>query len=118
MVEDATGNIAQLSSECSRSDLIIGKPTLKEEVFYGLPGDIVKTSIPIRKQDPAAVLVTILVMFGNVIGCNAYFKVEKTLHYTELRCVDVERQGSIRFASARRLTEDDGTYNYQTEAIA
>lgn len=58
------------------------KPTLKAEALQGLPGRIVNTVDPHTEADPAAILVNILVMFGNVIGRSAHFIVEETPHYT------------------------------------
>jgi Protein of unknown function (DUF3987) len=63
---------------------MIVKPTLSQTALYGLPGKIVATVDPYTEADPAAILVNVLVMFGNVVGRNPYFTVEQTPHYPNL----------------------------------
>ena len=58
------------------------KPVLSAKALQGLPGTLVRTIDPYTEAHQAAVLFTILVMFGNVIGRSAYFKVEESNHYT------------------------------------
>jgi len=55
-----------------------------EEAFHGLMGEIVRTLEPETEADPVALLVQGLVMFGNVVGRNAYLRVEDTPHYTNM----------------------------------
>jgi hypothetical protein len=52
-----------------------------EEAFHGLPGRIVRTIEPVSEADPTALLVQVLVAFGNVIGRAAYFDVESDRHH-------------------------------------
>ena len=82
--EQANGNTAERVSGSSALTPIPGKPKLEDDALYGLPGDIVKTVDEYTEADPAAILVNILVMYGNVIGRGPYFKVEETLHHTNL----------------------------------
>lgn len=82
--ERANGNALDFSTGTDGQAPTSGKPNLAEDALYGLPGDIVKTVDQYTEADPAALLVNILVMFGNVIGRSAFFKVEETLHYTNL----------------------------------
>ncbi len=42
-----------------------GWPRLRDEAFYGLPGDVVRALEPHTEADPAGLLVTFLSMFGN-----------------------------------------------------
>ena len=56
-------------------------PILAEDALYGLMGDIVRAIDPYTEADPVAVLVTLLVMFGNAIGTSPYFRVEFTKHF-------------------------------------
>ena len=53
-----------------------------EEAFHGLMGEIVRTLEPETEADPVALLVQGLVMFGNVIGRHAHYRVEGTKHFT------------------------------------
>jgi len=59
-------------------------PELADEALYGLAGEIASTIDPYTEADKVAVLVNILVMFGNVINANAHFLVEHTKHFLRL----------------------------------
>jgi 5S rRNA maturation endonuclease (ribonuclease M5) len=43
-------------------------PTLSLAAFHGLPGDIVRAIMPFTEADPAAMLTSALVAFGNAVG--------------------------------------------------
>ena len=45
-----------------------GRPTLRTEAFCGLAGKIVETIAPCTEADPVALLIQILVAFGNAVG--------------------------------------------------
>lgn len=51
------------------------------EAFAGLAGEIVRVIEPHTESDPAAILIQLLVGFGNLIGRSAYFAVESDRHY-------------------------------------
>ncbi len=53
---------------------------LEEAAHYGLAGEIVRTIEPHSEADPVALLVQLLVAFGNVIGHTPHFTVEATRH--------------------------------------
>ncbi|MBE0448816.1 MAG: DUF3987 domain-containing protein [Actinobacteria bacterium] len=59
-------------------------PTLSDTVLHGLAGDIVRAIEPHTEADPAAILISILTFFSNVIGATAYFTVEATRHHLRL----------------------------------
>lgn len=59
-------------------------PTLAEEAYYGLPGDIVRTIEPHTEADPIGVLMNLLCGFGNAIGRGAYFRVGADEHHLKL----------------------------------
>src|SRR5262249_46225914 len=63
---------------------IINDPTAKPEAFSGLPGRIVDTIDPYTEAHPMAILSNTMVMFGNVTGRSAHFRVEYTEHHTNL----------------------------------
>src|SRR5256885_1686501 len=46
------------------------------EAFHGLAGDIVQAILPHSEADPSALLVSLLIGIGNVIGRTAHFRVE------------------------------------------
>ncbi len=60
------------------------KPKLAEEAYYGLAGDIVKMIEPHSEADPAALLVNVIVAFGNAIGRGSFVQVEGTLHHLKI----------------------------------
>ena len=53
---------------------------LREEAFHTLAGKIVRTIEPHTEADPAAILVQLLVAFGNVVGRRPHFRVESDIH--------------------------------------
>jgi hypothetical protein len=67
-----------------------------QEAFHGLPGRIVRTIEPASEADPVALLVQILVAFGNIIGRGAHFQVEADRHYGNEFVVLVGRTSKAR----------------------
>jgi hypothetical protein len=57
---------------------------LAPEAFVGLAGDVVNGVAPHTEADPAALLLTFLVMAGNAIGRTPYASVGTTRHYLNL----------------------------------
>src|ERR1700752_454987 len=55
--------------------------------FFGPAGDIVRIIEPHSEADPAALLVQVLVAFGNCAGRAAHFSVEADRHYPNLNAV-------------------------------
>jgi hypothetical protein len=49
--------------------------------YHGLAGEIVQTLAPQTEADPAALLFTLMVMFGNAIGRKPYARVGGTRHH-------------------------------------
>ncbi len=77
--------------------------------FHGLAGEIVRTIEPHSEGDPAALLVSTLVAFGNACGRAAGFRVEGDFHATNLYAVVVGdtakgRKGTS-WGQVRRLFE-------------
>lgn len=64
-------------------------PQLEEEALYGLAGDVVRALRPHTEADPAALLVTTLVAFGNAAGHSAYAVAEGSRHTLNLYAVIV-----------------------------
>lgn len=62
-----------------------GIPELRRErALYGLAGEIVKAIEPHSEADPVALLLQILIAFGNLIGRTAYFEADGADHHTNL----------------------------------
>src|SRR6266545_1431944 len=57
---------------------------LRAPAYHGAIGELVRAIDPHTEADPAAVLIQTLVMFGNVIGRTAHFRVEADIHYLNL----------------------------------
>jgi 5S rRNA maturation endonuclease (ribonuclease M5) len=50
--------------------------------YRGLPGEIVRVIAPVTEADPVALLVQLLIAFGNLIGRRAYVGVGAARHHT------------------------------------
>ncbi|PLS87268.1 MAG: hypothetical protein CYG60_02795 [Actinobacteria bacterium] len=59
-------------------------PTLAEEAYHGLPGDVIRAIEPHTEADPVAVLANLLCAFGNAIGRGAYFPVGADKHHLKI----------------------------------
>lgn len=57
---------------------------LADEALYGLAGDIVRTIEPHSEADPVAILIQLLIAFGNLIGRCAHFRAEADKHFGNL----------------------------------
>ncbi len=57
---------------------------LEPAALHGMFGDLVALVAPETEADPASLLLTALVAFGNVIGRRAYFMVGATRHHVNL----------------------------------
>lgn len=76
---------AEFHEELDLSDKTIEIwPTLREEAFHGLAGEIIRANDPFTEADPAAVLINFLTAFGNCIGPTAHFSVEHKPHFLRL----------------------------------
>jgi hypothetical protein len=69
---------------------------LGEEAYYGLAGDVVKVLSPASEADPAALLVQLLVGFGNLIGRSAHCLVENDQHFTNEYVVLIGKTSKAR----------------------
>lgn len=59
-------------------------PELHSKALHGLAGEIVNAIKPETESDPVAILIQLLVFFGNAIGRNAHFQIEDTKHHANL----------------------------------
>jgi hypothetical protein len=67
-----------------------------EEAYHGLAGEIVRIIEPASEADPAALLVQLLVAFGNVIGREPHFVVEGDRHHANEYVVIVGETSKAR----------------------
>jgi hypothetical protein len=71
------------------------------EAYYGLAGEIVRAIEPHTESDPVALLVQILIEFGNVVGRSAHATVEADPHYTNEFAVIVGKSSKARKGTSR-----------------
>ncbi len=66
-------------------EFLLSEPAWPEPIhnaaYYGLAGDFVKTVEPHTESDPVALLIQYLIVFGNILGQTAYWKVEADTHF-------------------------------------
>jgi hypothetical protein len=71
-------------------------PTMAQDAYYGLAGDIVRTIEPHSEADPVALLVQLLAGVGIAIGRNPFFEAEADRHRMNLYAVLVGRSSKSR----------------------
>lgn len=64
--------------------------------YCGLAGEIVRAIEPHSESDPVALLIQLLVGFGNIIGRGACYRVEADWHYTNLNAILVGDSSKAR----------------------
>jgi hypothetical protein len=80
-----SADVLEIPSTASTTFTIPTEPPwpspLAEEAYYGLAGEIVRTIEPASEADPAALLIQMLVGFGNMLGRTAHCRVEADKHF-------------------------------------
>jgi hypothetical protein len=76
-------------------------PTLRPAAFHGLAGEIVRALAPQTEADPAALLVGVLLSFGNVVGRGPHARVGATRHGLNEFAVVVGETARARKDTAR-----------------
>lgn len=71
-------------------------PTMAEQAFYGLAGEYVRLVEPHTESDPVALGVQFLTGFGNLVGRDAFIKVEADKHHCNLDAVIVGETAKAR----------------------
>lgn len=64
-------------------------PALATAAYHGLVGEIVSMIEPHSEADPMAILLSMLVCFGNAVGRGPHYVVEGDIHHTNLFAVAV-----------------------------
>jgi hypothetical protein len=93
---EATGEASAPANESPHSAGANWPDPLKEEAFYGLAGECVRMVEPHTEADPAALLIQLLVEFGNLIGRGPYYLVEAIRHFCNLFAVIVGQTSKSR----------------------
>lgn len=71
-------------------------PQLNRKALYGLAGDFVRTIYPHTEADESALLIQLLVGFGNVIGRSAYYIADGARHHTNLYSLIVGKTSAAK----------------------
>lgn len=75
----------------------VGWPeALGDVAYHGVAGRIVRAIEPHTEADPAGLLISLLVAFGNCVDRSPHFMVERTKHYTNEFAVMVGRSSQAR----------------------
>lgn len=69
---------------------------LAEDAFHGIAGMIVRKIEPHTEADPAAMLIQLIVAFGNCVGRGPHYRVEDTPHFSNESAVIVGRSAKAR----------------------
>jgi hypothetical protein len=82
---------------------------LGDVAYHGVIGDIVKTIEPQTEADPAAILVQMLTLFGNVIGRAPHFRVGADIHrlnlFTGIVGITAKGRKGVSRGQAQRIFE-------------
>jgi len=86
-VEDLTGDDLEptVDTEPTRT----WPAPLEPEAFHGLAGELVQSLLPDTEADPVALLLQVLVAYGNAVNRTAVQEIEGDLHYPNLFAVMV-----------------------------
>jgi hypothetical protein len=71
-------------------------PTMGDDAYHGLAGDVVREIESFTEADPVAILIQFLTCAGNIIGNRAYHQVEGTRHHANLFSVLVGESSKAR----------------------
>ncbi len=75
-------------------------PTINDDAYHGLAGEIVRAIEPQTEADPVAVLVQFLALAGNCIGTGPYFTIENDRHHLNLFVATVGNSAGSRKGTA------------------
>ncbi len=94
---------------------------LLPEALHGIAGEIVRAIEPHTEADPAAILFQFLTGFGNMVGRQAYYRVESSRHYANLFTVLVGQSARARkgtsWARARWVLHRGGDAQWAADRI-
>ena len=93
---------------------------LSEEARHGIAGEVVRVVSPHTESDPMALMLQLMVAFGNLIGRTAHFRVDGVEHYLNLFVVLVGATAKSRkgtsWSRIRRLAHDVDS-DWDTERV-
>src|SRR5262245_5706357 len=71
-------------------------PTMGDDSYHGLAGDVVREIEPYTEADPVAILIQFLTCAGSIIGNRAHYQVEGSRHHANLFSVLVGESSKAR----------------------
>ena len=120
------GKVEASADEIDRERLPVSPsfPVLDPEAYHGIAGELVQTIEPESEADPAALLTSILVYFGNLVGRLPHYVVEGIMHHANLFAVLVGATGKGRKGTSEgrsrsvlRSVDDDWVDNRITTGL-
>jgi hypothetical protein len=96
----ASGNSASGGGHTSTQPPDPAWPKLAQAAYHGLAGEVVARLLPNTESDPAALLLQYLTSFGNAVGRQPYYLVERTRHFGNLFVVLVGSTAKARKGTA------------------
>ena len=80
-------------------------PALDADALYGLLGDIVRGVDPYTESDPVGILVSLVLVFGMLIGRSAHYFVGATRHRANEFAITIGNTAKTRKGTAWSLAE-------------
>jgi hypothetical protein len=84
------------SPPTSAAPAVAAWPTMSDDAYHGLAGDVVREIEPYTEADSVAILIQFLACAGNIIGNCAHYKVEGSRHHANLFSVLVGESSKAR----------------------
>jgi hypothetical protein len=108
-LREITNEVKTMAVLNSQLSTLNSQDSLAPAAYTGLPGDIVHALSPHTEADPVALLLSLLVAFGNFIGRGPHFAAEAVRHHLNLCCVLVGPTADARkgasWCQIRRIFE-------------
>ncbi|KAF0250395.1 MAG: hypothetical protein FD167_194, partial [bacterium] len=108
-IDELTPTNPSRSKDVSSTQTPVNFPTaVGQAAYHGVLGEIIRTIAPHSESNPESILLTIIMMMGNIIGRRCYFEVARTRHYPILNIAVV---GSTGCGKGSSLAEAEAFIN-------
>ena len=106
-VEFADENLSQITeNDLLKRYEFNSSISLSSEAYQGVLGEVVKKIEPHTEADPVGVLISMLIMYGNVIGRGPHFMADGSRHGTNIFAVLVGSTGNGKKGTAQSQAEN------------
>jgi Protein of unknown function (DUF3987) len=95
------GLLGEVRNNGSTAEPVVLWPRMAEAAWCGLPGEIVQGVAPTTEADPVAMLLDVLVSFGNAAGTGAHARVGAAVHPPRLNVVLTGKTSRARKGQSR-----------------